>query len=274
MTTATTLIADYYTGPTRARFLGLQAGFMGLGGVVFLSFGGILADISWRKPFLIYLVALGLLPLIVLLLPEPKQEIVSTSGGSTPVAEPDRFPWGLMSVTYGIAVISQTIFYLIPVQLPFFLKALVNATAAQSGLAIALCTFFSSISAVLYQQVKARLSFMTIYAIAFLLIWGGFWGIGFANAYGPVLLSLAFAGLGLGLLMPNMNVCLTSVAPTTLRGRVLGGLTTSFFLGQFLSPLFSQPLSQVVGLGNTYILSGGLLLIMALLAFASTLRWT
>ena len=34
MTIATTLIADYYTGATRAQFLGLQAGFMGLGGVL------------------------------------------------------------------------------------------------------------------------------------------------------------------------------------------------------------------------------------------------
>jgi hypothetical protein len=35
---------------------------------------------------------------------------------------------------------------------------------------------------------------------------------------------LAEQALGLGLLMPNMNVCLTSVTPVSLRGRVLGGL--------------------------------------------------
>jgi MFS family permease len=40
MTIATTLIADYYTGATRAQFLGLQASFMGLGGVLFLILGG------------------------------------------------------------------------------------------------------------------------------------------------------------------------------------------------------------------------------------------
>ncbi len=32
MTSATTLIADYYEGPARSSFLGLQAGVMGLGG--------------------------------------------------------------------------------------------------------------------------------------------------------------------------------------------------------------------------------------------------
>ena len=40
MTGVTTLIADYYTGQSRANFMGLQAAFMGLGGVVFLSVGG------------------------------------------------------------------------------------------------------------------------------------------------------------------------------------------------------------------------------------------
>jgi MFS family permease len=40
-----------------AQFLGLQAAFMGLGGMVFLTLGGYLADLNWRLPFLIYLLA-------------------------------------------------------------------------------------------------------------------------------------------------------------------------------------------------------------------------
>ncbi|MEO0013265.1 MAG: Bacillibactin exporter, partial [Cyanobacteriota bacterium] len=51
MTGVTTLIGDYYTGQTRANFMGLQAAFMGLGGVVFLSVGGFIADLNWRFPF-------------------------------------------------------------------------------------------------------------------------------------------------------------------------------------------------------------------------------
>jgi MFS family permease len=49
MVSATTLIADYYSGPARAAFMGLQAGFMGLGGVVFLTLGGALAQQNWRS---------------------------------------------------------------------------------------------------------------------------------------------------------------------------------------------------------------------------------
>jgi hypothetical protein len=79
----------------------------------------------------------------------------------------------------------------------------------------------------------------------------GYGAIALANGYAFVILGLAIAkrcleqvaGFGLGLLVPNMNLCLVSITPSALRGRVLGGWTTCLFLGQFLSPLLSQPLS-------------------------------
>jgi MFS family permease len=71
MVSATTLIADYYSGSARAAFMGLQAGFMGLGGVVFLTIGGALAQQNWHYPFGIYLFAWLIVPLIVLFILEP-----------------------------------------------------------------------------------------------------------------------------------------------------------------------------------------------------------
>lgn len=272
MTTATTLIADYYIGANRAQFLGFQAAFMGLGGVIFLTVGGFVADISWRMPFLIYLVALVLLPFI-LLLPEPSRTGNSSTQLKDTPPEPSDFPWVLLVLTYGIAFVTQVVFYMIPVQLPFYLQQLSNANASQSGLAIALCTLFNSATAFGYQGIKARLSFINIYAIAFLFMGIGYEIIGFAPAYGIVLVGLAVGGFGLGLLMPNLNVCLTSVIPAVSRGRVLGGLTTCFFLGQFASPIISQPLSQSLGLGTTYGLAGGFMLVLAVITFGVMTRW-
>lgn len=271
MTTATTLIADYYTGATRGQFLGLQAAFMALGGVVFLTVGGFVADIHWRMPFAIYLLALLLVPCVWFWLPEP-QRIRPAVG---PLDEPtdNQTPWNLIFLTYGIAVLTQIVFYIIPVQLPFYLQALFNANASQSGLAIALATLFSAISSLQYRRVKARFSFITIYAIAFLNMGVGYGLISLATGYPIVLLGLAIAGSGLGLLMPNMNFCLTSVTPDVLRGRILSGITTFFFLGQFLSPFFSQPLSQWVGLGVTYGIAGGVMLVLAVITGIVVMRW-
>ncbi|RAM49826.1 MAG: MFS transporter [Hapalosiphonaceae cyanobacterium JJU2] len=271
MTTATTLIADYYSGPARAQFLGLQAGFMGLGGVLFLSVGGFLADENWRSPFLIYLMALVFIPFTAVFLPEPQRNKPTTATNATNT--PQQFPRNLVVLTYGIALITQIVFYLIPTQLPFYLKQIVNASPSQSGLAIAVSTLFSAISSIMYRQFKARLGFNAIYGIAFINIALGYALISWAINYTVVLIGLAIAGLGLGLLMPNMNLCLTSVTPDAFRGRVLSGITTFFFLGQFLSPLLSQPLSYFVGLGATYGLAAGLMLILTGAVLVLFWRW-
>ena len=249
MTIATTLVGDYYSGNSRAQFLGLQSAFMGLGGVLFLSIGGFVADLNWRFPFLIYLMALILLPCTFLFLPEPQRNspgTVNTDAAAT------KFPLAPVAITYGIALISQIVFYLIPVQLPFYLKQIANANASQSGLAIALATLFSAISSLNFRRLKAKLDFTAIYGISFVNIAMGYALIAWAANYPIVGMGLILTGLGLGLLMPNMNFYLTSITPDHLRGRVLSGITTAFFLGQFLSPLISQPLSKSIGLGSTY----------------------
>ncbi len=279
MVSATTLIADYYSGQARATFMGLQAAFMGLGGVLFLTSGGYLADLNWRFPFLIYLFAWILLPFIVLTLYEPQRqpalskEPVDRMGD--PVAEVEApstaevrstasVPVNLLGLVFATALVTQIIFYLIPVQLPFYLKSLSNANATQSGLAIAFATLFSSMASLSYGKVKQKLGYVSILALTLGLLGIGYSIIGLAGSYPVVLLGLAIAGLGLGLLMPNLNVWVASSVSDAMRGRALGGLTTFFFLGQFLSPLFSQPLSQQFGLDKAYLLSGLLLLVLGI----------
>lgn len=148
MVAATTLIADYYSGQTRAAFLGLQAAFMGLGGVIFLSLGGFLADQNWRNPFLIYLFAWVLLLPSVWAISEPQRALNPPNQTNATNSRP-AFPLKLLAFIYGVALLTQLIFYLIPVQLPFYLQELANANATQSGLAIALATLFSAMSSLL-----------------------------------------------------------------------------------------------------------------------------
>jgi MFS family permease len=262
MTIATTLIADYYSGPVRVNFLGLQAGFMGLGGVVFLSLGGFLADLSWRSPFLIYLMSVVLIPCAWVALPEPQRLVANPTaqGGST--ALPTSMA-RLVGITYGIAIVTQIVFYLMPVQIPFYLKQIANASGSQSGLALALLTLFSAAASISFRYIKARLSFTAIYGVAFINMALGYGIVGLATSYAVALVGLAISGAGLGLLMPNMNLCLTSTTPDTLRGRVVSGITTSMFLGQFLSPFVSQPLSLAVGLSSVYGFAAGLMLILS-----------
>jgi hypothetical protein len=55
--------------------------------------------------------------------------------------------------------------------------------------------------------------------------------IGQAMSYGMIVVGLAIADLGRpGIFAPNMTVCLAS-ATADVRGRIWGGLITSFSLG-------------------------------------------
>lgn len=278
---STALIADYYVGETRGKFLGLQAAFSSLGGVIFLPLGGWLADTGWRNPFLIYFVALLIVPAVLLFLPEPPRQEVSQDLGQASIPNsnnsPDhagRLPYVIIYLTYGAAILSQMAFYTIPVQIPFYLKNLFQSSASQSGLAIAICTLGSAISSFQYQRIKTKLTFFSIYSIALSSMALGFALISFGGSLAVIALGLAFVGLGLGLIMPNMNVCLTSATPVNMRGRVLGGLTTSMFLGQFLSPLASQPLSVAIGLDRTYGLAGIAMVILAIAFIVLLWNWS
>jgi MFS family permease len=273
MTTATTLVADYYLGTARAQFLGLQSAFMGLGGVFFLSLGGFIADFNWRYPFAIYLLALLLVPCVYLFLPEPKKITPQTLENSNNNNDRVTFPLTLVLLTYSIGIVTQIVFYAIPVQLPFYLKELFAANASQSGLAIALCTLFSALSSFFYRQIKAKLSFIAIYGIAFINIGIGYCLIGLGQIPLLIALGLIITGSGLGLLMPNMILCLSTASPEAMRGRILSGVTSSFFLGQFLSPFFSQPLSKTVGLSATYGWGGAVMIICALAAAIALKLW-
>ncbi|MEM8777307.1 MAG: MFS transporter [Cyanobacteria bacterium P01_G01_bin.49] len=271
MTAVTTLIADYYTGQKRANFMGLQAAFMGLGGVIFLSVGGYIADLSWRFPFLIYLSAWVILIAIALTLYEPKRDIsnpVKNSLDSPSSLTQPNMPIVVLTMIYSIALFYMLAFYLIPVQLPFYLQTLSNSSATASGLAIAASTLASAIASLRYGFVKERLGFVSIVVTAFAVAAVGYLIIGIADGYKIVLLGLIISGLGFGLLMPNLNVWLSSIIPDVMRGRALGGLTTFFFLGQFLSPIVSQPITNMVGLGKTYSLTGVCLLSVSLVFFA------
>ena len=125
-------------------------------------------------------------------------------------------------------------------QLPFYLKELANANASQSGLAIALATLFSAMASLFYAKIKQRLSFFSVLVVAFGLMGVGYSLIGLVEQYALVLVGLAIAGAGLGLLMPNLNLWVSSEVSDAARGQALGGATTFFFLGQFLSPAANQ----------------------------------
>lgn len=248
MTTATALISDFFEGHERNRVVGLQASFMGLGGVVFLSLGGWLADQHWRAPFAIYGLALLFLPLVWRSIPEPILE--KEEGDGAPPLGPEETR--TMVVLCALAFLSTVIFYSIPVQLPYYLESFEGVTRSVVGLALAGMTLCGATASWNYRRLRRHLGTLNIYVVAFGGLGAGLALIGGAQEVQRVYLGLAVLGLTYGLFMPNTIVRATRDLRSKHRGRVVGAIMTSIFLGQFCSPLVTQPLLRQIGADTLY----------------------
>jgi MFS family permease len=156
------------------------------------------------------------------------------------------------------------IFFLIPVQIPFYLKSIGVEKNSMIGAAIAMSTAFSAISSFSYSKIKARLSFLSIFSIGYLLMATGFICIAFSATYLLVVVAMMISGLGMGMMIPNTNMWVMKLAPPEIRGKEIGKLTTFWFLGQFLSPVVIAPVLKNLSLSSTFILAAGFLLLMSL----------
>ena len=240
----TTLIGDYFTDEKRNKLMGLQAAFAGFGGLVFMSAGGFLADFGWRYPFLIYLFAFVVLPGVIVFLYEPGLGEKGPDNAPDTNAPQPRPPVKLIYTVYFLAFWGMLVFYLIPVQLPFYLKSLGDVSNTRIGVAIGLMNLVGALSSMQFKKIRARLSPTRIYMIFALLMGAGYLTIFLAGSYGLVVLGLMISGLGFGLLMPNVNVWVVSLVQPAVRGKFVGGLTTFFLLGQFVSPCWPNPWSE------------------------------
>lgn len=258
MTIATTLIGDYFVGDERNRFMGVQASFMALGGAVFVMLSGFLADMGWRYPFLVYLFSLVVLVLGMVFLHEPAHSQQPELEKEQPQSYP-RFP---VYTVLASALISMLVFYLIPVQLPFLLEVIGYQKSVYTGQAMLVSTLVGAVMGFAYGHIRRKLHFAHIYALAFFLQGAGIVSAALSPSFGYVAASMVLVGMGTGLLMPNGSLWMMNLAPPQLRGKFIGQVTSAIFLGQFLSPFFSQPISEEIGLPATYL--GGGLFAMAL----------
>jgi MFS family permease len=258
MTIVITLIADYFEGMERQKFVGLQIAFMSLGGIVFIGVGGILADIGWRYPFLIYLSSLLVFPLTILFLQEPS--VVQKRNEANQYIKAPPIIWML----FINIMLMWIIFFLIPVQIPFYLKSIGVEKNSLIGAAIAMSTAFSAISSFSYSKLKARFSFLSIFSIGYLLMAAAFVCIALSTTYVLVVIAMMLSGLGMGMMIPNTNMWVMKLAPPEIRGKEIGKLTTFWFLGQFLSPVIIFPVLKTVSLSSTFMIAAGFLFLMSI----------
>lgn len=79
--------------------------------------------------------------------------------------------------------------------------------------------------------------------------------------------STAFIGIGFGLILVNTNSWFLSKVPAHKRGKASGVLASSFFLGQFSSPLLLEPIVHHYGIQGLFLIVSCIALMISLTLF-------
>lgn len=269
ITLNTALIGDYFTGAEREKYLGLQQAFVQLGGVVFVMSGGLLAEMHWRMPFIIYGAALILIPAVILCLTEPQRPRSLHPTTSFTDAPVNRL---VVATVCLLAFLVNVSFYTVPSQLQFHMQALNIYNASSFGMVLAAFNLAGGIVALCFGLLKRRLNTTLIFLLGFSLMASGFGLLCVASAFEGLALANAILGAGLGVVMPNiMSTAITHSAPA-LRGRIAGLVATSIFIGQFISPFVSQYWIAAAGYTGMFRNVGLIMATLAVLSLLTAMR--
>jgi MFS family permease len=240
MTTATTLIADYFEGVQRERWISRQMVVVSLAAIALSGLGGGLGDaFGSRGPFLLYLLGLPIAAAAAVFLFEPERRSAVAAAASGVIG---RSIFGLLGITFAISLV----FYTLLVQLGPLLEEKLPATPGMIGIASAVLNLGMAIGAATFQWLKQHTG-ARLLTLGLLLSALGFTGAALAESFALVTAMATLAAVGSGLLLPNMLAWILRGLPASHRGRVTGGWTGAFFLGQFVAPLVATALLPIVG---------------------------
>ena len=260
MTSSTALIGDYFSAEVRHKFMAKQGMIVGFGGILFITAGGLLAQMHWSYPFAIYLIPILFVPFLLKSLYEPKKHKHT---------EDLEVEVKLLPV-YLTAFFVMVLFYMLPTQFPYLIVNTLGGTPQSIGFVIATAMTFNAFTAMQYAKIKARLSYMQIFSATFALFGLGLFIISQANSITGLYFATAPLGMGFGLLLVNTNSWFLSLVPAHKRGKASGVLTSSFFLGQFASPILFEPIVSAYGIQGLFFIISGVSVLVALVLFLKT----
>lgn len=241
MTAVTALIADYFAGDARRKFLGTQSAAMKIGGICFLLLGGWLAGFGWRQPFLVDLLALLILPGALLAIRDfsKRPAAVASASAGPPGLNPRATP--AVAVVCAIAALSQATFYMLPTQLPFLATQQLGWVAREVGAGLALNALVAAVVASQYGRIRGALGLHGCLLVMFGFMAAGHALVAHAMSTVALMVAMMVSGVGVGMVVPNLSAWMLDIVPQGHRGRAVGWLTSALFTGQFVSPLVWQP---------------------------------
>lgn len=262
LTTINTLIADYWDEAGRRKWLTLQ-GMVGpalSSGMIF--FAGTLTAWHWNGIFLLYLLALPIFLAMLRYMYEPQSDATARRmlGMDEDGVAAKGFPWATMVGIAALTLFASAIYYVFIVNGATVWQELGVTDPASIGQITALPTLFILAGAGLFwwmgrRGVGIRWQIATVLA----LLGSGLALMGLTPNWQGMIAGMALQQTGAGMAIPTLIAWAQGQLPPTHRGRGMGIWTSTFFFGQFTSPLLVSVMRTTTGSMQGAFLSAGIL---------------
>lgn len=260
----TALLTVYYSGETRVRVLGYQTATMGIGVLFLETCGGAFAGYGWHEPFLIYGIGFIIFAMALVSLREPAKQTETATAAPTE-RQNDR---GIIALSYVTTFCLMMIMFLYPTKLAEFMSTYITAEPLITGFLLGLNGVFNAAFCLMYKHISKHLDPFAVVVIGL-----GLMGCGDLLFYFPpsvpwiaVCTCITGSGVGLGT-TAVVNILSRHTSPRS-SGKVMGGYTTFFNLGQFTATFLVAALVGLMSLQDAFVTFGVLALAMCA-AFAA-----
>ena len=261
------LIADLFTGDTRARLMGWSSAVATLSAIGMSLLSGWLAIYNWRYALGAYGLGILVILMVYFYLPEPD----STSNEPVRQAKLPVLVYAVVLFT----MFSIVIFNLISNQMAFYLKSTNLGDSAESGIALASYQGAQFFVALIFDKIYRYFKNNTaIFGLAISVI--GFMILFSSNSFWMIVVAVFITGLGIGMLVPFNALTISNQVGSDLSGWALSLNTSALFAGQFISPFLFSVINSLFNFSSIrfYFLSAAVMCagVALIMVFAKTIR--
>ncbi|MGN7998965.1 MFS transporter [Sphingomonas sp. 22176] len=243
MTCSTALTGDLYAGKRRERLLSLQTACASAAAVVFAIIGGLLGNFGWRTPFAVYAVALLVLPLVLVFVPADRPAVRSAGKGRQ---TGEGHPLAPLAAICAATVVMSLAFYVAQIQTPFLLNALGPVAPSTVGMVSAM-TNIAVVAGTACFPVLRRYPLSVTGLSTFMLLAAGLMIAAMATAHASLVAGLILTGFAGGIALPTLLNSVMALLSFAQRGQGAGLWQSSFWAGQFASPILVVVLADLAG---------------------------
>lgn len=242
--TVTALIAEYYVGMDRAKVMSYQSAAMGVGVLILEYTGGSLAEMSWREPFLVYLIGVPILLLCILSMREPVRQAPSEAQVRHGSANK-----GTIILCYVTIFMLMLMAFLVPTKFPYFLEG-IGVSSSVTGLFLGVHGVSNAVVSLMYRRFVQVISPFNLMGAGFIVMGVGLCLLMLSPTVVMAVVVMVLTGMAIGMIVPAVANTLASQATASTSGKIMGGYTTCLNFGQFSISLVSVPLFVLAG--STY----------------------